>query len=718
MKFIELIRPYRYLILMVFSILIILWPLSLFILTPKWDNVDAFLPYRYFISDYLWNGHFPFWNSFQQMGNPVYPDPQSGMWNPITWLIMLFGKYTMKALIIELLSYFILAGTGMYFLINTLFKHKKVSAIIGLSFALSGLMVGSTQLMVFLAGTAWLPWCVLALYKFLKDFKLEYAVLSGLFFALNVVSASPAYTIVLFYIYLVFFLHILWKNKQNTTHLKKICWGGLVLSLTVFILLLPYITSLIEFAPYFERISKLPYYGGHILINPFTPASYISFLFPYGVLSNSPIFDITSSTLRNAYIGILALIFFIYSLVYNYKNKKVIYGFIGVLFFLIVASGGQTFVYKILYYLPGFGTFAHPSFFRTYALFIMLVITGYGMVHFFQQQNKSNVTKKMILFLSIGILIIALISFFFTSGKEILAAYYELVNLTDFSSLSLSTHIVFNALVLLLIIGLVVLLKKWLRLSLFVSFFLFAFLDLGMQTMLTFPTTISYKIPYQNFSTFFKNLPNTIHQPSVDQPIQYFNDKNGLYFIPGIWENRSTFNKTISYEGYNPFRNRLFVDSYKDSSRYYNIKNPLFFFAKKSRQPNDSIQKGLVWGNMEFTNLQVEQTKIDTIHVGYNMFSSIVENQSDSFQWLLLNQNYYPKWKAFIGDEETPIYLLNTHIMGIKIPPNSKQKVSFRFNSPFILYFAGISIIGYILTILYCTKVFKFRKWKRKNKKT
>ena len=233
--------------------------------------------------------------------------------------------------------------------------------------------------------------------------------------------------------------------------------------------------------------------------------------------------------------------------------------------------------------------------------------------------------------------------------------------------------------------------------------------------MLTFPTTISYRIPYKNFNVFFNNLPNKIHQPSVNQPIQYYNDKNGLYYIPGIWDNRSTYNKTISYEGYNPFKINLFGESYTDSSRYYNIQNPLFFFAKRSRNSNDSIQKGLVWGNVEFKNLQADKTKIDAIHVGYNTFSAIVENQSNSPQWLLLNQNYYPKWKAFIENKETPIYLLNKHIMGIKIPANSKQKVFFKFNSPFILYFAGISIIGYIITILYCIKAFRGPK---KNKET
>ncbi|PJC61320.1 MAG: hypothetical protein CO022_10520, partial [Flavobacteriales bacterium CG_4_9_14_0_2_um_filter_32_27] len=77
------------------------------------------------------------------MGYPIYADPQSGVWNPITWIIMLFGKYTMGSLITELLSYFVIAGLGMFWFCNRLYKHQPTAFIIALCYALSGMMVGS-----------------------------------------------------------------------------------------------------------------------------------------------------------------------------------------------------------------------------------------------------------------------------------------------------------------------------------------------------------------------------------------------------------------------------------------------------------------------------------------------------------------------------------------------------------------------------------------------
>lgn len=711
MKIIKILQSHRYLFLMIFAIVLALWPLSFFVLTPKWDNVDAFLPYRYFISDYIWNGYFPFWNSFQLYGYPAYPDPQSGMWNPITWLIMLFGKYTMKSLIIELLTYFVLAGVGMYWLTNTVLKNKGVASIIGLSYALSGAFVGSAQLMVFLAGSAWLPWCVFALHRYSKSFEYRYVVLAGIFFALNTVSASPAYTIVLFYIFVIWFVYLFLLHRKNRVLIKKIFLNGVLLSGVVFILLLPYIVSLVEFSPYFKRASKLPYYGGHILQNPFTLVSYISFIFPYGVISDSSIFEITSSTLRNGYIGILGFLFFIYALIISYKNKIVVYGFLGVVFFLIVASGGETFVYRVLYYLPGFGTFSHPSFFKTYALLIMLLISGYGIIHFIKKEHWKILCKKSTIIVSVGVLSLGIFSLIFFTKNDLGNAYDNLLALTEFSNLSLSTHIKFNILVLLVVLLVVLLLKFWLRLALFTTFFLFAFFDLGMQTMLTFPTTISYSIPYSDFQTFFKSLPNDIHQPKVNQSMEYYNDDNGLLAIPGIWYNKSIFNKTISYRGYNPFRINYFEEARSDSSMSYNLVNPLFFFAKSERKEGDSIQAGLVWGNIDFNIKDVEMTTVESVEVGYNTFRASVNNQSSSTQWLLLNQNFYPRWRAFVNGVEEPIHLLNTHIMGVQIPAVGKADVSFEYNAPYIVYLAVINIILYVLVLLYCIKVFLQPKW-------
>ena len=59
------IKKYQYPLLLIVIVLTVFYPLSLFIYVPKWDNMNGYLPYRYFVSDYLWHGHLPLWNPFQ-----------------------------------------------------------------------------------------------------------------------------------------------------------------------------------------------------------------------------------------------------------------------------------------------------------------------------------------------------------------------------------------------------------------------------------------------------------------------------------------------------------------------------------------------------------------------------------------------------------------------------------------------------------------------------
>ncbi len=481
--------------------------------------------------------------------------------------------------------------------------------------------------------------------------------------------------------------------------------GGATMVIVSAVLLLPYIMSFIEFAPYFNRLSKLPY-DKFLLSNPFTFIDYISFLFPYGIISDSEIFKGTDLSLRNAYIGIVGLFFFIVGFLNHYTNKKVLSLTFLALIFLIIAMGSNTFVYQLLYHLPGFGVFRHPSFFRTYALFAMLIVAAYGLKNFLQTPKLTGKNKYLAYVFGVLILLAGLTSLTKTSTNEISTNIFNLLDLTEFSTNFLATHIVINVAVLLMISLLVFLLKKSIKLSVFAALFTFVFLDLGVQTQLAFPTTISYPYAYNNFKTYFDELPNEINQKDNDKPLKYFDEHQGLSYTQGIWKNMSTFNKTISYVGYNPFQFSDFEDALKNKSLDFNIQNPIFFFAKKERQSNDSIQSGLIWGTPQLYEFQPKKTNIENSYIGYNEFKTTLENNAEMPQWLLLNQNYHHNWKAFFNDKILNIHPVNDHIMGVIIPAKSKGKIHFTYSSNLMIYYSLISILGYILITVYVIKKF------------
>lgn len=696
---IKFLYTYRYPLFLIAAILLCLWPLTFHVFILKWDNTNAYLPYHYFVSDALWNGHMPLWNPFQHLGYPIYSDPQSGTWNFITWIIMLFGKYTMGSLITELLSYFVIAGLGMFWFCKNIYQHQPTAFIIALCYALSGMMVGSAQLMVFVAGVAWLPWCLLTLLKFSQTFQLKYMVFSALFFAMNTTSASPAYTIILVYIYLGVFGYFFWKNRNQWDAIKKIFFGGTVFSVTLVVLLLPYINAFVEFSDYFNRLEKLPY-SKFLLSNPFVLVDYLSFLFPYSVISASKIFEVTDLSLRNGYFGLIGVLGVVFSLLYA-RNKKTLLLVVGIVFFLLLAAGDGIFIYKIAYHLPGFGVFRHPSFFRSYALFLLLILSGYGLHQLLKRGHINGTEKRIIIGFGLLFLIAGSVAFYKTSVNEIIDNVVNVFNYVEFSTSLLSTHIFINVVVVFFILGIILLLKKVVRFSLFTAILLFTILDLGIQTQLTFPTTICHDIAFSTHKTYFDNLPNEINQKDNHQPLKYFDERQGLAHTKGLWKNMSTFNKTISYEGYNPFKSKNFEAAQKSEVLERNLQNPIIFSPTKVYQEGDTLQQGLIWNTPSSVQIIEDALRIDSVEIGYNSFTARVKNSADKKQWLLLNQNYHHLWKAHLGNVALPVHFVNDLIMGVEIPPNSEGKIDFSFASPRSIYFGIISLLGYLFIGFY-----------------
>lgn len=709
MKIISLFKRHRYGWMMTLSILLILWPFTFFVFTPKWDNLDAFLPYRYFISDFLWNGQFPYWNSFQLMGYPSYADTQSGMWNPITWFIMLFGKYTVKSVTVELLSYFLIAAWGMYWLTDIFIQNKKIAALIGLCYALSGPMVGTAQIMVFVAGVAWLPWCLGALYLFLTRLQMKYVLLAGLFVALEAVSASPAYTIVLAYLFFFSFILYIFRYRKQGDSLRKIFLGGMALLFIVLVLMLPYLYSEIEFAPYFSRLEKLPY--EKLIINPFAFIDYISFLFPYSVISHSSWFDITDLSMRNGYFGIFSVFFVFVACKRLMRTERKIVWLVGIaVVFLTIALGDGSFIFPYLHYLPGFGVFRHPAFFRTYAILALLLVAAFGIKEWIKSPKLVGLEKWVLrIFISL-LVVLTIYCSFHLYGKDIWSIFLDLLKRVEFSQNSLEAHLLVNSMVVFAcLLLLYVLIKRKKYASLSILWFVFI-LDLGVQTNLSGPTTLYYPISFNELSKFFHDIPNNIQQKDLNVPMRHFDEKQPLLKTPGIWYNISTYNKTISYAGSNPTKIKYFVQATDDSTLYFNLENPLFFFANRLKQPNDTIQQGLYWGE-PFNKLHVSAARTSIQHpsVGYNSFTAMVENNSDSVKWLLLNQNYYPKWKATFNGKVVPISRVNTNIMGVTIPAYSEGKIIFQMKSNLLPYFWLVSILSYFAVGLVLVRLY----WKR-----
>lgn len=690
----------KYPLLLVLLILLVLYPFTLFQYIPKWDNINGYLPYRYFISDYLWNGRLPLWNPFQRFGYPGYADLQSGCWYPLVWVLMLFGKYDITSLIIELLSCFIIAGLGMYKLSNYIHQCKKTAFILGLSFALSGFMVGSAQLMVFLVGVAWFPWCIWALLRFFETLHYKYMLLTALFVSLQITSASPAFTIILAYIFVGMFLYQFWNNRTTMPNLKKNAIGGTLLVVIMVVLLLPYIKSFLDFSPYFNRADKLEYQG-FLVSNPFVWADYWSFLFPYTVIAECDWFKITDLSMRNASIGLLGLIAFVFSLFQLKKAGKFAFPLLfGVVLSMMLAFGDYFFIYQYFYHLPGFGLFRHPSFFRAYAMFCMLLMAGFWFKKVFVNSGFSSIEKKVvwgIIFIFLGVFVVAGLN---SSTQEISKNIDQIFDLTEFHSTDFYAHLFVNVVAFFLILGITALLTKTAKLSIFQTLVLFLVLDLGIQTRLTAPSTLHYIFEYGEFKNYFNSLPNHLNQDYNLTPFKQLDDTQGLKTTEGVWQNVATFNKTISAVGVNPMRFKTF-DIADENSKLDLIKeNPLFYFPTCEYHLGDTLKPGYIWGTPTPVVIKELATTISDVKIDYNKFSAKVTNAANENQWLVLNQNHHYLWKAYLNGSELPVHQVNEMVMGVEIPRNADGTIEFVYDSPKLIYAFMISLLGYLVIFI------------------
>ncbi|MCT4665869.1 MAG: hypothetical protein N4A45_11610 [Flavobacteriales bacterium] len=657
----------KHFLILTLGILLIIFPLSFFLNVPKWDNIDCFLPYRYFISDYAWNGHWPWWNPFQNLGYPGYSDLQSGAWYPIVWISLLLGKYTITSLMIELVFHFLLAGWGMFYLSRLFFNDSRIGLLLGLSYGLSGFMVGSTQLMIFLIPTAWLPWILYFLFSWFKNFKNKYLILSALSISMHITGSSPAYTIVLIYILLGIFIYQFLKQSQRKIFVLRSTW----LLLLVAGLILPYITSFLDFAPYFNRLSPLQ--SDRLLgLNPWTLPSYISFILPYGVLADSSLFSITDLSCRNSYLGLLSIgvaIFFLLKMKFQKKHWILISLLV---LSMVLAAGKETLFYDWILHLPGFGRFKHPSMYRTYIILLLLLLAGFGYQEVLKKEQNYQVRNVLI---GIGLLILGIVIFSWqtTNGSNLIEAFGDLFSSKERPKQTLASLLIVNGVFSFMVICIGFVLMSSKRITVFTVLVVITLLDLGIHARMTSKTTMVYSgVSYGESQNFFNELPNEMNQSVAHENFKKLDGKSGLKHCCGIWRNVSTFHKTLSYQGHNPTAfSRYDKATNSDFSLQSHLEHPLFYSPNKE--------------------LVLNHPKI-----GYNKFEIFVKNPSEKSQVLILNQNYHHLWEVRAKEVKLQPLVHQDLTIRVDVPSSFIGKISFEYDSKKTKFAFILSLALYI----------------------
>jgi len=690
----------------------------------KFDLITTAYPWRYFIGECLQNFRLPLWNPYQNLGYPIHADPQSGAWHPIAWLIGFFRGYDIYSISWEFLLHLFLAGVGMQMLAKRLQLTKEIGFLASVAYISSGFFVGNAQHLPWIISATWIPF-ILAMYLDLMEKPgLRVAILLGLFIFLLLSGGYPAFMIVLIYLLLILFcyrFYQLYFSRKEKKKAVQFLRYNLIAVLAAALFSAVVLVSVYEALPFISRGAGVKLLTA--LIGPFSPQSFLSFVFPYSVVKETAFFK-TDLSMSNAYIGIVLLIFLLYVL---FKKKPALFNIFLAWggFCLLAAMGEYLPVRQWLYdYVPLMNLFRMPALFRLFTILGIILTGAYGLQAWLNKEHEREALLRTLLlfFFLIPALIASL--FYVSFHTEILRMIRtDLFHETAFTNIY--DHLVVQGFMqagfaLLLLLAITVLKKKN-QLSLGIGLVLI--LDMGLSTRLNAPYTLydestnSWTL-HQIDKGFNQGFPKPMMMA-----VGFNSDKLSRHHV--FYNNVNCFRKQFGWDGYNPFNLQAYDDLVFSHHNLFikTINNPPIYLSDAISfseslavtPPTDTTETRTLYFELS-TDIDMLRTQLSTanlkLHPGDTAFFTSfapdninIQTHTKESAMLSLLQNHYPGWELSIDGKPENIYTSNLCFMSAYLSPGSHQ-LEFRYRPWFVIFAGWISLLSIMAAFLYFLTVF------------
>lgn len=672
----------KYYLLLFFLSLLVCWQLVTDLHPVKYDMVDCYYPWRYFIGDCLQHGKFPYWNPYQNLGYPIHADPGSGTWYPLVWLIGSTVGYSLYTLGLEYWFHVFFAGIGFFLLARALKFRPELAVLLALSYMLGGLFVGNAQHLAYVVSACWMPFVLLFYLRMQDEGNWLDALKTGFFLFLMITGGYPAFTIVLFYLLLLQFSLQLISHvrSKNGPAVRRWILQNTLFSIVATLLSSGYLVSLFQVASYITRTNQFNLHSA--LFGPFSPQSFLSFLLPYATVKDAAWFD-TDMSMANGYFGLLLFLFLIPSFFLKKPGRIRLFFWFGL--FCLLASVGSYLPFRELLFrfVPMMNIFRFPSIFRLFAMIGFIFSAGYALQQYVEG-NRSELFRK------VGVTGL-LLAFVFLLLPVFLRSRYPL-NLFHFLQTSLfqntadstlEQHLAVQSLFQLGMLALLILvLRATLSARKKITFLLvLASADLLIAAQLNAP----YTVFYPEFSTRAADLHiQKIGKEGFPFPADKLiaaQDPAPMYAEP-FWKNVAIFQKEISADGFNSF---IFAgyETLRDSFpqlQQQMIHNKLAYLSAsafsetsyRELQKDSLFEPGtLVFSSADYAKLPVGEyshSPGDTVLLKeFDTDRMLFQTSTAKRQLLTVLQCNYLGWHAMIDDKEVPVYTSNKVLMSIDL---------------------------------------------------
>lgn len=323
------------------------------------------------------SGQLPLWNPYLFCGYPLMATLQVGFFYPLSIIYYLlpfnlaFNYYT--------IAHYFFAALFMYWLMRYFVLARSSAFISALVFAFSGYMLSMANMNTSLTSLIWLPLIVLFYDKLIKNgLRIRYIVILSFLFGLQFLGGEPT----------ILYLSCLFLFAYGVAE----GWGRIkYVFRNTFFLLVPLVLAglltAIQLIPFLEVVSQSLRMGktnyDFIAHRSWPPRELLNLIFPY--FFGNPVKhtylkalmgDKYQLWLLSPYVGLIPMLFFVFSL-RRRKRNLIFIG--GLMFSLFLALGRFTPVYPLLYkFLPGISYIRYPVKYISLGFFCLAVLIGIG----------------------------------------------------------------------------------------------------------------------------------------------------------------------------------------------------------------------------------------------------------------------------------------------------------------------------------------------------
>lgn len=665
----------------------------------KNDALAGYFPAKYFISESIHNNIIPWWNPYINYGYPMHADFTSSFWSPFTWIFSLSGGYNVYTVHLEYLLYCILAAWGMFCLSIGLKQNIKAAFIIALCYACGGIFTGNAQHTNWLSAAAILPFVFHAYLNIINEPQFKNAVRLSLWTALFIVCAHPYLITCLFYITVVLFFIL--SNKSAAIFWKTAIQLGLSV-LLILLLTSGYLFSVLELFPYLTRSEAL---SAAQVSNYFPLASVISALLPFTTVSPGELFQNTDLSMRNAYMGLVVLIFLIatFLLKKNYYQKVFL---ITAACFFVLSFGGPVSRF-FTHYIPLLGFVRLISVFRLPGIFFLLVACGYTLSGFFE--GKISVNKIIIALLTItGVLFGYALIKVLQNHETILPSAFNIQGIKNWvENISLEKTIFIQSLIQIILLFL--LSGKKIQQH-YKSLVAVCFIDLFLAVSFNAPFTIVGQSSVSTTQKLLNAAPKGFPLPGLKPITQNTPAGPGFEKTFGNWSMYSkefgTISKVKTYPGLFKSNQQYFSSGLNDvfihSAFVYKAQKLIIYPDSISATASDSttcfinkkdwpkeLSRDFKPGSA--ASIKIIKAEPDEI--------SIASTSNEDYL-LVVKQNYYKYWKAAVDGNNTSIIPCNYTFMCVAVDAGS-HRIIFTYKPVMAKRLAILNVVVLILILAY-----------------